>query len=131
MPVLKAGLGSVGSAVGAGFTGLCCLGAPAALGIVSAMGLGFVINDLILLPLLAVLLFVALWGLRRSARSHGRQGPERLGYAGAVALVLGVAVGWAPSAYAGVSGLIAASVWNLAVTTGIQQGAGPAVSRRT
>lgn len=115
MALWKAGLGSLGSAIGAGFTGLCCLGTPAALGIVSAAGLGFLINDAILLPLLALLLAGTLWALRRLRQAHGRAWPQRVGHISAAALVLGVALGWSGVGYLGVLGLVAATLWNTAL----------------
>lgn len=115
MTVGRSGLGSLGAAVGAGFTGLCCLGAPAALGIVSAAGLGFLINDAILLPLLALFLAGTLWALRRVREAHGRAWPARVGQIFAAALVLGVALGWSAVGYLGVLGLIAATLWNTAL----------------
>ena len=48
--------------------GLCCAGAPVVLAFVSGIGLGFVINDFILFPLLFAALaftFYAMWGNRK------------------------------------------------------------------
>src|SRR6266704_253399 len=42
--------------VGSVFTALCCLGFPALLSILSAIGLGFLINDAVLLRLLIIFL---------------------------------------------------------------------------
>lgn len=113
MPWPKSALGSLVGTAGAGFTALCCLGAPAALGMVSALGLGFLINDLVLLPLLVLLLFVTLWGLRRVRRRHRRPGPEIVGYVSAGTLVAGVAFGWSLLGYAAILGLLLASMWNV------------------
>jgi mercuric ion transport protein len=52
------------------FAALCCLGFPALLSILSAIGLGFLINDAILLPLLVVFLIVTLGGLYLGVRHH-------------------------------------------------------------
>ncbi len=62
--------GSLGATVAA----LCCAGVPAFLGALSAAGLGFLVNDLVLLPLVLVSLGVALWGLWRGATRHGLRG---------------------------------------------------------
>lgn len=62
----KIGLG------GSIFTALCCLGFPALLSILSAIGLGFLINDAILLPLLSIFLVITLWGLFSGIRYHGK-----------------------------------------------------------
>lgn len=45
------------------FAALCCLGFPALLAILSAVGLGFLVNDAVLIPLLVLFLLVTLWGL--------------------------------------------------------------------
>src|SRR6266852_4906866 len=57
--------------VGSVFAALCCLGFPALLSILSAIGLGFLINDAVLLPLLIIFLVVTLGGLYLGVRHHG------------------------------------------------------------
>lgn len=94
------------------FAALCCAGAPGALGLLSAVGAGFLINDLILLPLLAVALGVATWALERGARRRGDQRPLWLGIAASAGMVVGIFAGawliWMAAAL-----LVPASVWNL------------------
>lgn len=98
-------MGSIGAAV-------CCLGAPAALGFLAAIGAGFLVNDLILLPLLALSLWTALWGLRKGREVHGRKGPERLGWGASAAIVTGIWIGgWLVAL--GAVGLISATAWNV------------------
>jgi hypothetical protein len=53
------------------FAALCCLGFPALFSILSAIGLGFLINDDILRPLLIAFLLVAILGLVLGMRHHG------------------------------------------------------------
>jgi mercuric ion transport protein len=53
------------------FAALCCLGFPALVSILSAIGLGFLINDDILRPLLIVFLLVAVFGLALGMCHHG------------------------------------------------------------
>jgi mercuric ion transport protein len=53
------------------FAALCCLGFPALLSIISAIGLGFLINDAILQPMLIVFLLVSVFGLLLGMRHHG------------------------------------------------------------
>jgi mercuric ion transport protein len=53
------------------FAALCCLGFPALLSILSAVGLGFLINDAVLMPLLIVFLLLTLVGLYLGVRHHG------------------------------------------------------------
>jgi mercuric ion transport protein len=68
-------LGVIGSFVAA----LCCLGVPAVVSIVASIGLGFLINDAILLPLMVLFLLVTLIGLYLGYRAHRRTWPLILG----------------------------------------------------
>ncbi|MGH7557893.1 MAG: MerC domain-containing protein [Gemmatimonadota bacterium] len=111
--------------VGSLFTALCCLGVAPVLAALSAIGLGFLIHDLILIPLLVLFLGVTVWALRRDRRRHGGSGPERLGWvAGILTLgglwLSGVVVGL------GLTLLVAASAWNWALvrrwTNGLEGG---------
>ncbi len=98
--------GSLGATVAA----LCCAGVPAVLGVLSASGLGFLVNDLVLLPLVILSLGVALWGLGRGAMRHGLRGVLVLGWVGAVLLVVGIFL--YPLVYAGIAAMLAAALWN-------------------
>ena len=98
--------GSLGATVAA----LCCAGVPAVLGALSASGLGFLVNDLILLPLVFLSLGLALWGLWRGTERHGLRAVLVLGAVGAVLLVAGIFLG--PLVYAGVAAMLAAAAWN-------------------
>jgi mercuric ion transport protein len=104
--VRSSALGSVG----AGFAALCCAGVPAVLGALSASGLGFLVNDLILLPLVFLFLGLALWGLWRGTERHDLRAVLVLGGVGAVLLVAGIFLG--PLVYAGVAAMLAAAAWN-------------------
>ena len=56
------------------FAALCCLGFPALLAILSAVGLGFLVNDAVLTPMLVLFLLVTLagllWRIQRPAGVH-------------------------------------------------------------
>jgi hypothetical protein len=95
-----------------GFTGLCCLGAAPVVTALSAAGLGLIVNDLILVPLLILFLGLTIRGLHRERGRHGRPGPERLGWVAAVASLGGL---WVSGIVAGtgLALLLAASVWNV------------------
>src|SRR6266699_906717 len=69
------GGGSPLSALAALFTTLCCLGFPALVGLLSAIGASFLLNDRYLEPLLAgtLLLTVLIVGLH--LRRHRQPGP--------------------------------------------------------
>ncbi len=60
------------------------------LGALSALGLGFLINALILIPLLGLFLGATIWALHQDRRRHDRGGPERLAWAAALATVGGL-----------------------------------------
>lgn len=95
------------------FAALCCLGTPAILAFLAAVGAGFLVNDLILLPLLALSLYGALWGLKRGREVHRDGRPLRLGTSGALLIAAGIFVGsWLVAV--GAVLLIGASIWNVA-----------------
>lgn len=96
------------------FAALCCLGFPALLSILSAIGLGFLINDAILLPLLVVFLALTLYGLYRGYQRHRKPGAVMLGAGSAVALLIFFLVFFnRPLAYLAIAGLVAASILNV------------------
>lgn len=102
--------------LGAAFTALCCLGIPAVLSIVSAVGLGFLINDAILLPLLILSLVVTLWGLFPGWRRHGSAAPLTLaGIASAGLLIFIFVLRSRPFALASIGMLVGVSIANAAL----------------
>ncbi len=101
---------SVFGSLGATVAALCCAGVPAVLGALSAAGLGVLLNDAILLPLVIVSLGLALWGLGRGVAGHGLRGVLVLGWSGAVLLVVGIFL--YPLVYAGAVASIGAALWN-------------------
>ena len=70
------------------FAALCCLDFPALLSLLSATGLGFLINDAILLPLLIVFLLLTIAGLAMGMRRHRKPWALLLGVVSATALVV-------------------------------------------
>lgn len=90
---------------------LCCLGVAPVVGALSAAGLGFLLNDLILLPLLALFLGATIWALRRDRARHGQAAPENLAWAAALLTAGGLWVSGLVVAF-GLSLLVAASAWN-------------------
>ena len=99
------------SVAGAGFAGACCLGVPAALSVLTAIGAGFLINDAFLIPLYLGLMALSVWLLYSSTRSHGSLAPFWTGLAGALLAFAGL---WVLPAlvYAGLAVLITSSVWD-------------------
>lgn len=98
---------------GAAFAALCCLGFPALLAVVSAIGLGFLVNDTVLLPLLGISLLISLWGLYNGTRHHHRWSAFGLGVVGAILMVLSMVLGKGIFAGAGIASLIGASLLNI------------------
>src|SRR6266545_6303326 len=70
------------------FAALCCLGFPALLSIISAIGLGFLIRDAVLMPLLLAFLVLTLVGLFLGMRHHHQPWALVLGVVGAIATLL-------------------------------------------
>lgn len=95
------------------FAALCCLGFPALLAILSAAGLGFLINDAVLIPLLVVFLAVTLWGLYLGKGHHGSWSPFYVGVAGAVLTGISIWFGNGLVAGIGIAALVAGSILNV------------------
>lgn len=100
--------------LGSIFAALCCIGTPGLLAFLSAIGVGFLINDAILLPLLVFFLAVSLAGLYYSLKTHRNRWPMIVGGISSL-LVLFFTYGWflKPGVYLGLAGLVGTSVWNL------------------
>jgi mercuric ion transport protein len=99
---------------GSVFAALCCLGLSALLSILSAVGLGLLINDAILLPLLVVSLAFTLYGLYQRYQKHRWSEAVLLGGASTLALLIFLLVFFnRPLAYLSIAGLVAASVLNV------------------
>ncbi len=95
------------------FTALCCLGFPALLSVLSAVGLGFLMNDMILFPLLVGFLALTFYGLYRGYQEHGRPRAVVLGGTSAVALLVFLFVFFSrPLAYLSLAGLVGATLLN-------------------
>jgi mercuric ion transport protein len=103
-------IGIVGSFVAAA----CCLGLPAVLSIVAAAGLGFLVNDAYLRPLLIVFLLVTLAGLVLGYRVHHQPWGLILGVLGSIGAYTFVYVHTIrPAAYTAIVGLVVASILNV------------------
>ena len=101
-------------AVGAVLASLCCLGLPALVALLSAVGLGFLIDDAILLPALIVFLVVYLAGLFVGWRGHRRAAVLATGGFAAVATFAFIFIVFVrPLAYAAVVALVGVSIWDI------------------
>ena len=108
----KIGVG--GSLFGSFFAGLCCLGPPAVMSILSAFGLTFLINNAILQPILIVFLLLAVFGLVLGVRHHGNPWPLIIGVLGAVTVyVFRYLFSTTLLAWLGIAGLVIASLSNV------------------
>lgn len=86
---------------------------PAYAGLLSSIGLGFLLDRGYLLPLTAVFLAVAVGTLAFRARTRGGYGPFAVGLAAASVVLLGkFAFDSTAAMYGGIAGLVAASIWN-------------------
>lgn len=93
--------------------GLCPACWPAYAGLLSAFGLGFLLDEVYLFPLTAILLAVALGALALGARKRQGYGSFLLGLAATAVVLAGkFAFNSNIAMYAGIVGLITASVWN-------------------
>ena len=108
--------GSAGST----FAGACCLGFAPFLAGLSAIGAGFLVNDLVLIPLFVIFLGFTLWTLWTSRKRHGQGGPFLLGAAGAV-MAFSALWFFLPLSYTGLAAVVAASVWDIVLVRQCQQ----------
>jgi mercuric ion transport protein len=108
----KMGVG--GSLFGSFFAGLCCLGPPALMSILSAFGLTFLINNAILQPILVVFLLLSVFGLVLGWRHHGSPWALIIGVLGAVmAYVFRYVFSNSLLAWFGIACLVLASLLNV------------------
>src|SRR5436190_1702656 len=99
--------------IGATVAALCCLGIPAILSVVSAIGLGFLIRDAVLAPLLVLSVALVIFGLARGVRRHHQRWPVAVGAIASIALVVAtLAARSRPVAFISVAVLVVTSVAN-------------------
>jgi glutaredoxin len=118
MPHQPSGMGAL-AAVPGGLLSLlpaahcpACLGAYGAL--LSSLGVGFLLKQRVLAPLIALALVAGVVTVAWSGRTHGRRGPLLLTIAGSAAIACARLL-WnvPPLVYGGGLVLVAASLWNL------------------
>jgi mercuric ion transport protein len=103
-------------AVGSIIATLCCLGFAPLVALLSAIGVGFLVNDAVLLPLLIVFLVIGGIGLWSAARSHGQFQAVWLHGVSALVLVLSVVVFYQRVVvWLSLAGIIGASVWSFLI----------------
>lgn len=102
------------------FASLCCLGVPIVIAPLTAIGLGFLMSDLILLPLVLIFLLVTLWGLYAGWKRYGVQLPFFLGIFAAVFLIPSFFVSTYLSSFLLVL-LLVSTIWNTVVAKAARQ----------
>lgn len=96
------------------FTALCCIGTSGLLAFLSAIGVGFLINDAILLPLLLIFLAVSMMGLYSSFKGHTNRWSVILGGISSIFVIFFIYGSFLkPMVYLGFAGLVGSSVWNI------------------
>jgi hypothetical protein len=110
------GCGSTLATLAAFVTTLCCLGFPALVGLLSALGSGFLVNDRYLEPLLAGTLLLTLVIAGLHLRRHHQPGPFLLSLVAAASTFFAIyGIGLLPHATGGDSmadGMIALPTWS-------------------
>jgi len=92
------------------FTGLCCAGIPLALAFLSGIGLGFLINDFILFPLLFIGLGFMFYAMYYNKKHHLNRNPIYLAIVSTLVLIAGIFLG--NLIWIGVIGLIISTIWD-------------------
>lgn len=111
---LRSGLTTVPGIVAVLLPNVACPACwPAYAGVLSTLGLGFLMSSKYLFPVTAVLLLATLWSLGLRARNRRGYLPLVLGSTAAITLLVGKFVLESPVAiYGGIALLVAASLWN-------------------
>lgn len=92
----------------------CPLCVAAYAGLLSSLGLGFLLTDRVQRPLIVTFLMVSMVSVGWAATQYKRVGPFVLVLIGSAGIIAGRLVwGVAPALYVGVGCLIAGTVWNL------------------
>ena len=116
------GGGSGLAALAALFTTLCCLGFPALVGLLSALGAGFLLTDRYLEPLLAGTLLLTLLIAGLHLRRHHQPGPFLLSLVAAGSVFFAIyGIGLLPHASGGdqmADGMAATPIWSLFLAYG-------------
>ncbi len=102
----------ISGSIGSIFASLCCLGLAPLLAALSSIGLGFIVNDAILIPMLIVFLCFTVWGLKGSQKKHRLKTPFYLGIIGAILAFLGIWI-FLPIHIIGLILLVGTSIWDI------------------
>jgi len=92
------------------FAGLCCAGSTVILSFLSGLGLGFLINDLILFPLLFLSFGFVWYSLNLNKKTHKNNMPLYSAIGSMALIMVGIFV--QPLIWVGILGLISATIWD-------------------
>lgn len=104
--MVKSILGGIGGV----FTGLCCAGFPIVLAFLSGIGLGFLINDFILFPILFIALGFMFYAMHYNKKHHLSMNPIYLAILSTAILIIGIFLG--NIIWLGIIGLIISTIWD-------------------
>ncbi len=126
---MKVGVKDAAGVGGSIVAALCCAGNPVIVGVLAAVGLGFLNKDAILWPVMLLSLVVATLGFWEGWRLHGRASPLVVGALGSVSLAVGVIFVHGPPAmemiYGGAGTLVGAALLNVRARRGCANGTLP------
>ena len=104
--------GQISAITGVIISALCCIGFPVLIGIFVSLGLGFLINDFILLPILGIALIYLGYSSYGFGKSNNKIFVFYLTILSRLLIVIGVFFGkWI--AFAGIAGIIFTSLYPL------------------
>ncbi len=93
---MKENTRQIGTLIGTAITAACCLGLPVVISALTAIGLGFLIHDAILVPLFIGFIGFNLWmlhhsmGQRQNCPTSDTMSPFKLAAAGGAVSILGL-----------------------------------------
>lgn len=92
------------------FAALCCAGTPIMLAFLTGIGLGFLINDFILFPILFISLGFMYYSLNYNKKKHLSTKPIYTAIIGTILILVGIFV--QPIIWFGVIGLFISTIWD-------------------
>ena len=95
------------------FLALCCAGSPLVLAFLSGIGLGFLINDFILFPLLFFSLGFMFYALHYNKKKHLSVYPFYIAIASAILVLAGIF--YRPVIWIGIAGLFVSTIWDFKI----------------
>jgi len=101
---------SIGGGIAGAFAGLCCAGAPIVLAFLTGIGLGFLINDFILFPILFISLGFMFYSLHYNKKKHLNTLPIYTAIISTIFIIIGIF--YTPVIWLGVIGLFMSTIWD-------------------